>query len=241
MQTVDKASFSETNITGPDPSWRELYRAGGMSIIIFIVLTFASIVSASITKVPSAGGTATLPDGEATLQYIASNRSGFIIDQILIIGPVTLTIITFLALYQALKHLNKGYSAIGAVSAIVSIIATLPLFSIAFGLVYLSDLYVTATTATQRAALTITAEGLLAQYNTVSISAIFWPLGILIISLVMLKGVFHKSVAYLGIVTGIAGIVSEIIRPIIGAGYGLYGIFLLAWLIAVGWKLYKLA
>lgn len=75
---------------------------------------------------------------------------------------------------------------------------------------------------TEHAALATTAEGLPAQFNTVSVSSILWPLGILIVSLVMLKGVFHKGTAYLGILTGAAGIVSEILRPVPGVGQEFY-------------------
>jgi hypothetical protein len=60
------------------------------------------------------------------------------------------------------------------------------------------------------------------------------------VSLVMLKGVFPKGVAYLGIVTGALGIVSEALRPILGPGYIVYGLLLPIWFLMVGWKLYRL-
>jgi hypothetical protein len=56
----------------------------------------------------------------------------------------------------------------------------------------------------------------------------------------MLKGVFQKGVAYMGVITGALGIMSEALRPILGYGYAVYGILSLIWLIAVGWKLYRL-
>jgi hypothetical protein len=76
-------------------------------------------------------------------------------------------------------------------------------------------------------------------YNAMIINGILLAVGILIISLVMLKGVFHKSVAYLGILTGGVGIFCETFRPIIGYGYAVY-LVIYIWLIAVGWKLYRL-
>jgi hypothetical protein len=84
------------------------------------------------------------------------------------------------------------------------------------------------------------AEGLIAASNAVNAAGILTAIGILILSLVMLKGVFHKSVAYLGIVTGILGIVSEALRDIIGPGYIVYGLLLPSWFLAVGWRLYRL-
>jgi hypothetical protein len=66
-------------------------------------------------------------------------------------------------------------------------------------------------------------------------------LGILLISLVMAKGGGPRWVAWLGIVTGAAGIVSEVLRPLLGAGYAVYGTLLLAWFVAVGVTLRRLA
>ena len=71
-------------------------------------------------------------------------------------------------------------------------------------------------------------------------AGILFEIGILIISLIMLKGVFHKGVAYLGIVTGALGIISEALRPILGVGYIVFFVLEVIWLIAVGWELYRL-
>jgi hypothetical protein len=107
------------------------------------------------------------------------------------------------------------------------------------GLVYLSDHYVAATTVAQRTVFATAADSLIAQNNIVSVGGILFAVGVLVISLAMLKGVFHKSIAYLGIVTGVVGIICEAFRPILGPGYSLY-LILLIWLVAVGWKLYRL-
>jgi hypothetical protein len=107
--------------------------------------------------------------------------------------------------------------------------------------VYLSDQYVAATTAAQRAAFAAAAEGFIAQNAIPTITGILEPIGILIISLLMLKGVFHKSVAYFGIVTGTLGIMSEALRPILGVGYAVYGVLLILWFLVIGWNLYRLA
>jgi hypothetical protein len=56
----------------------------------------------------------------------------------------------------------------------------------------------------------------------------------------MLKGVFNKGVAYLGIITCVLGIFSEALRPILSAPFILYGVLLPTWFLAVVWKLYRL-
>lgn len=111
----------------------------------------------------------------------------------------------FIALYVALKHLNKSYAAIGAVAAIASQVLFLAYFPIVNGLLYLSDQYVATDT-----------------------------------DVVMLKGVFHKGVAYLGITTFIAAFIGGALKPIIGIGYLWWWALFMIWFIAVGWKLYRL-
>jgi hypothetical protein len=241
METLRVGRSSGEAEAYPDPTWRGLYRAGGISAVLFFVLNFVvySLLVAITPQPPSSGVVGSLPGGATTLQYIASNKSVFILEQVLFVAPVVLTIVVFMALYMALKHLNKSYAAIGAVIGIASVIVELATFSIVFGLVYLSDQYIATTAAAQRATFVTAAEALLAQYNAVSAGGILFAIGILVISLVMLKGVFHKAVAYLGIVAGVVGIMSEALRPILGPGYAVY-IVLYIWLIVVGWKLYRL-
>jgi hypothetical protein len=97
----------------------------------------------------------------------------------------------------------------------------------------------TASTAAQHVALATAAESLIAVTNAVASCGILTALGILILSLVMLKGVFNKGVAYLGIITGVLGIFSEALRPILSAPFILFGVLLPTWFLAVGWKLYR--
>jgi len=221
----------------PDPSWRGLYRAGGISGVLFIVLTIVSIVLVFTKPLqPSSGGA-------ETLKNIASNRSLYILKQVLWLGPSALAMVVFLALYRALKQLDKSYAAIGALLGIASEVLTLAYPTTGEGgpvLVYLSDQYMAASTDAQREAFAAAAEGFTAQNNIPSPPGILTAIGILVISLVMLRGVFHKGVAYLGIATGAIGIISESLRPLLGLGYIGYGLLLPTWFLAVGWKLYRL-
>ena len=224
-------------VAAPDPSWRGLYRAGGISGVLFIVLTIVSIVLVFTKPLqPSSGGA-------ATLQNIASNRSLYILKQVLWLAPSAFAMVVFLALYRALKHLDKSSAALGALLGIASEVLTLAYPTTGEGapvLVYLSDQYMAATTDTQRAAFATAAEGFIAQNNIPSAPGILTAIGILVISLVMLRGIFHKGVAYLGIATGAIGIISESFRPLLGPGYIGYGLLLPIWFLAVGWKLYRL-
>jgi len=56
----------------------------------------------------------------------------------------------------------------------------------------------------------------------------------------MLKGVFHKVIVYLGIVTCAAAVIGLALQPIVGIGYLWWWFFFMIWFMAVGWKLYRL-
>ena len=237
METTSAGKSSGEDQASPDPTWRGLYRAGGVCAVLAGVLYIVAIVlDFSMQPVPTAGGA-------ATLQYIASHRSLYIIEQALWLVPSALLMVAFLALPMALKHLNKSYAAIGALIGIGSWALTLAWPTTGGGgyaLVYLSDQYLAATTTAQRAAFAAAAEGFLAQNTIPTAIGILEPVGILILSLLMLKGVFHKGVAYFGIVTGALGIVSEALRPILGISYAIYGVLLICWFLVIGWNLYRL-
>jgi len=238
METLRIERSSREAVAAPDPSWRGLYRVGAVSAVLYVVLILIPLVLMFTTPQPPLAG------GAATLQYIASHKLVYLIELVSFVWLSLPAIVVFLALSMALKHLNKSYATLGAIIGIASEVIALALNyspqSLNTGLLDLSDQYVAATTAAQHTVLATAAESLIAMTNAVASAGILTALGILILSLVMFKGVFHKGVAYLGIVTGVLGIVSEALRPIIGPGFFVYGLLLPIWFLAVGWKLYRL-
>ncbi|MEO8287633.1 MAG: hypothetical protein ABI670_14490 [Chloroflexota bacterium] len=222
-----------------DPSWRNLYRIGVVSAGLSVLLIIVPIVLVfTVPQPPFAGGA-------EVLRYIASNKPVYLIEFVSFVGLGLPALVVFLALYAALKHLDKSFTALGAMIGIASEIMALAYNSsppsLNGGLLYLSDQYTAAATDAQRASLASAAESLMAVSNTpVNAIGILTALGILLISLPMLRGVFSRGVAYLGIATGVVGIVCEPLRDLIGPAYFVYGLLLPAWFIAVGWKLYRL-
>lgn len=238
MNTLQVRKSPAETMTPPDPTWRSLYRSGGVSAVLFVVFILVAIVLVVVAPPPLNA------DGATTLQYIASHKVLYIIEQVLWLAPSVFAAVVFLALYQALKRLNKTYAALGALAGFVSWILGLAIPTTGGGapvLVYLSDQFMTATTVAQHTAYATATEVFIAQNNITYAIGILAPVGILILSLVMLRGVFPKGIAYFGIVTGTLGIVSEALRPIIGPGYMIYGLLLPTWFALVGWKLYRLA
>jgi hypothetical protein len=190
-----------------EPGERTLFRAGGFSAVAlgssYLVITALYVL---VGAVPSGG--------EAWLEYLAAHTAVWWA----ILGLSVLTDFLFLpvtwSLYLALKSANSNATLLGAgllVSfAVLDLAVTWPNYA---SLISFSGDYAAATTDAQRAAsvaatsypLAVLTSGLFAVY------AILVPsLGILVVSLVMLRGVFGKSIAYLGVLTGVLGIVSVV-------------------------------
>ncbi|SRR6266487_434582 len=114
MNTLQAGKSSGETEASPDPSWRDLYRAGGVSALLIVVLTIVAIVLVVVAPPPVNA------EGATALQYIASHKLLYIIEQALWLAPSVFAAVVFLALFLALKHLNKSYAALGALAGIVS-------------------------------------------------------------------------------------------------------------------------
>lgn len=238
MVTPMNADRSQAvGIAGPDPSWRLLYRIGGVSAWIFVGMIVAAIALAIATPPPPTAG------GTATLSYIAAHRTLYIVEQQLWLVPGFFAMVTYLALYPALKHLDRSLAALGAVVGGSAWALTLAIPTTTTGapaLVYLSDQFMATSDPARRAAFATAAEALIAQNRTTVVVGPLTTVGLLIVSIVMLKGVFPKAVAYLGVATGVLGISAEALRMVFEGFYVIYGVLLPIWMGAVGWNLYRL-
>jgi hypothetical protein len=217
-------------------TWQRLYRLGGIAGLLALALYAVAVVLAFSTPALPATG------GAALLEYVAANRTLYVIKQVLWLTPSLLATLVFLALYVALKDLDRSVAAIGGLIGIAGWAISCAWPTTGEGgpvLVYLSDRYLLASEA-QRGAFVAAAEAFSALDNLPSALGVLQTTGVLILSLVMLKGVFPRSLAYLGLVTGGVGVISELLRPVLGIGYVLYGVLIVIWFGVVGWRLYRL-
>jgi hypothetical protein len=224
-------------VAGPDPSWHLLYRIGGISAWIVVAMTVAAIILAIATPPPPTVG------GTATLSYIAAHRTLYIVYQQLWLVPGVFAMVTYLALYPALKHLDKSLAALGAVVGGSAWALTLAIPTTTTGapaLVYLSEQFTATADPARRVAFATAAETLIAQNRTTVVVGPLTTVGLLIVSIVMLKGVFPKAVAYLGVAAGVLGISAEALRMVFEGFYGIAAVLPLIWMGAVGWNLYRL-
>jgi hypothetical protein len=134
MKTIRIERASETS-AGPDSSWRELYQAGGACALFYVV--FGMLVP----EVLFLTSPETSMSGAATLKYIVSHQASWIIIQFLSLGLSIVAMVVFLALFLALKQLNKSYAAIGTSIALTSQVLILSYWPITMGQRYLVSIW----------------------------------------------------------------------------------------------------
>jgi hypothetical protein len=130
MKRIRTERASEISV-GPDPSWRELYQAGGACALFYVVFGMF------VPEVLFLTSRDTSMSGADTLQYIASHQASWIIVQLLSLGLSIVAMVVFLAL----KHLNKSYEAIGTIIALTSQALILSYWPITMGQLSLSQRY----------------------------------------------------------------------------------------------------
>jgi hypothetical protein len=219
-----------------DAETRGQYRAGGISAI---ALGMSYIV---ITALYVPGGAP--PSGtEAWLEYLSARTTAWWA----ILGLSVLTDFLFLVVAAALKRINRNALLVGiglVVSFVVLDLAvTWPTYA---SLITLSGNYAAATSDAQRAAIVTASRGSTAVLASTlfGVYTILVPsVGILIISLGMLKGEFGKVTACSGVASGILGIVA-VVGPFAVSGLGaavvVASVFTTVWLLLLGRRLCRL-
>jgi uncharacterized protein DUF4386 len=225
----------------PDSAWKGLYRGGGLALFVAGSLLLLAILLGILVGQPPE-----LPAGatpEQTLQFIAANRASYLSGQF---GQLVIAILLVpgaLALFASLQDVHRGYAAVGAALIIVAVAMTLSNLATPLSLVTLADKYVGATSDAERAAQVATATTVTAM-GTDNFTELVIDLGFLLFSLAMLGGVFPRPFAYVGIVLGGVGVISNVGGPrsALEAVGGLASVLLVVfWCPAAGYWLYRLA
>jgi hypothetical protein len=147
-----------------------------------------------------------------------------------------------LALYLALKKVDRN--AMLLASAFIGLFVALDLavtWSHFASILVLYGKYCTATSDVQRAGYLAAADygsAMLTSPLEVVYAIVTLSFGILVTGVVMLKGLFDKITAYLGLATGVLGIAS-----LTGFSLAIIGnaLFATVWLFAAGYRLHRLA
>lgn len=240
MLTPSRATGSRTAspaVDLVDPSWAGLYRLGGLSAALFVLLVVIPVALVFAVPVPPV-------DGHALLLYVADHKTVYLIELVCFVGLSVPALVVFGVVSVALKDASRTMAAVGGLLGVASEVVALALGSspqsLHGGLVVLSNSYAAARTDADRAGIVSAADALIAATNAVSWAGILTAAGILLLSLAMRTGSFGHVVPVLGVLTGALGIVSEALRPMIGPAYLVYGLLLPAWFALVGWHLRRL-
>lgn len=233
--SAQKIMFNEI-----DTDWKWLYRVGGISALVLGIGYIIIIALYVPVGAPPRGA-------EARLMYLAGKTTLWWS----ILGLSVLTDFLFVpvafSLYFALKGINKKVMllATSCVGLFVVLDLTITWTNYA-SLITLSSNYAAATNETERAVFVTAAiypsilleSNLLFVYNTLTLSV-----GILMTGLVMLRGVFSKSTAYVGLITGILGMVAVVgpfLVTALGAAIIIASILTTIWVLFAGYRLYRL-
>jgi hypothetical protein len=229
--------MNSTEVTGSevnrDESW--LFRVGGMASLAIGVAYIVIIALYASVGAPPEGG-------EARLNYLVGKTTTWWA----IVGASVLTNFLYvpvaLSLYFALRGVNRFAMLLGVAFVGLFVVLENAVNWTCYGsLILLSEGYTAATTERQRAIFVAAATYVSAVLE--SPLARVWAIGTLslaclVIGIVMLKSVFSKLTAYVGILTGIFGLaaVAGVHIAII-----LNAVAATIWLFLVGHRLYRLA
>jgi hypothetical protein len=222
-------------VNAVDLNEKWLYRVGGISALVIAVTYILITLLYARVGAPPTGG-------EAWLQYLAGKTTSW--QAIISLSVMTnfLYLPVALSLYFALKKINTN--AVLVAIAFIGLFIVLELavnWTCYASLLVLRSDYAAATDDAQRAAYIAAADypsAVLASRLALVYAIGTLSFGFFILGFVMLKGVFNKLTAYLGIVTGVLGIVAV---AGLSVAVILNAVFATAWLFLVGYRLYQLA
>jgi hypothetical protein len=218
----------------PDPAWRRLYRWGGACALLYILS--AIIIPLILVAVLDYDFDL---EGAALLAFIGEHRVWWVVVQGLVLAPSVLLLVTFAALFTATMRLDRAMAAIGAGLSLTSQVLFLAYFPVVNGLAYLSDQYVSAPLE-RRVALEGAAEALVAMNNAYGPSDTIIAAGVFFYALAMLRGIFPRWIAHLGIATLPVAIVGAAMKPLLGVAYLWWWAVFVVWLAAVGVELLRM-
>lgn len=226
------AQNTTVKTSNADGMW--IYRVGGVAAVAIGVIYLVIIGLYALVGVPPVGG-------EARLEYLVGKTGAWWAIVGLSVFTNFLYVPVALALFFALKGLNRNAMLIGsAFIGLFVILENAVNWTIYGALILLSQGYASAINQAQK--VPFVAAATFASAVLESPLAAVWAIGtlsfgFLIIGFVMLKGVFSKITAYLGILTGILGIAA-----VAGVGIAviLNALFATIWLFFVGYRLLKL-
>jgi len=226
QQTQDVAAWTSGR------SLKNLRRIAGASLMVAGVLFVWAFVAQYI--LPPPGFTT-----ESLLAYVAEYRSYYILSYALFTASNSLSIVGAMGIYVVTRVWDRSYATLGAGTLVVGFVIVL-VSSTAPALIELSYAYSAAAgSVVDQQALAIAAEAVASTDNPLVASS-FIGVGVIFVSLALMRGVYGKSLAYLGLFVGALNIVRGV-PPL--AAYSIVTAFFVAvssiWIFWLGRGIYK--
>ena len=222
--------------------WKGLYRAAAISIIMagILVLITLPLIPMLVPSLAPTNVAAGLSSIQSQSLLYGTTWGVYLVSDILFLIP-------YPALYLALRKLNRTATLIALIFNTLFVAIDVGIdIPLRLALIGISNLYASASTASQQAYLATGALTMdLANYTALTATFLQFS-AVLLVSYTMLKSdVFKKGAGYIGI---ICGVLALLFIPAFSLGSmmlsGLFNIlgfvFLVIWSLFVGYKLWKL-
>ncbi len=214
--------------------WKKLYLVGGAASLLSVVCIVVAVVVFVANPPPTMAA-----DWFALFQR--NGVLGLFDLDLMMLTSYALMGVVYLALYGALRRANEPFMLLATVAGFVSI-ATYIASNPAFGMLYLSNQYASATSAAERTQLLAAGQATLASWqgSAYNVSYVLGGIAALIIAVVMLRSeVFSKATAYVGIVLGVMMLLPADAGPV-GLVVSLVSLVPTAiWLILIALRLFE--
>jgi hypothetical protein len=234
MPAVQPQTFSPSSTL----DWPRLCRAAGIAAFIFLFYCLATMVQMTVLGGPPA----TVTEAFRLLQQ--NKALGLLRLDFPTVLVLPLYYLLFFGFFAALKDTHRTHAAIATVLVFLGVTLVLAMPT-ALPLMALSDQYAAATTEAMKAHYLAAGEAVFATdiwHGTGAyLGGIFVQTGAVWISVVMLRGVFGKVTAYLGIITHGLDLVHIVFVPFIPKVAAVFmivsGLGYPVWLVLVGRRL----
>ncbi len=229
---MDKLSGTPGSVIA-EKEWQPLYRLGGISAIVTVVLIPLSIIAYFIWPI--------YPDNIFEVIQQSKLAGVMSLDLMYLLGNIV-SIPLMLAVYISLRRAHPSYALIALVLWAVGltlIFAARPIFE----MVSLSDQYAAATTAAEKSQIMAAAIALQQLFNGTAyfMHYLLGTLSLLLFSYIMLDSqLYTKTVALVGIVSNLLAF--ALVIPTIGVYLSILSVFGLAiWYVLIARVLLRLA
>lgn len=224
-------------MTAPGAPWRGLYRWGAVAAWLYIALGLVAPATLFVRNWYDRG-----IDGAALMQFVADNRLRWFVVQTLALGVSSvLAIVVFTALFVSLWNAGRGLAAVGSTIGVALQVLFVAYYPITLGIIFLSDHYATAAPARQ-AALAAAGEGLIAMIDAFNpLYESVFAFAILLLALAMLRGVYPRHVAWVGLAIPVVAAGGLALWPVLEVAYLWWWLVFVVWLVLVGLHLWRLA